>query len=141
VVYKKGIAIKILTAIFVLGLPVIGIAWTLLQISSGKIDDYAVKIEEKHKISKGKRILVLGEDLGYYHEATLSTPYLHYRLSKNVLLDQDDLENTVEVYNNFLEERPEVVIDEEGVFAELLERIPILSQQYEKQGTSYFLKK
>ena len=141
VVYKKGIAVKILTGIFVFGLPAIGIGWTLIQISSGKIYSYAVKIEDKHMITKGKRILVLGEDLGYYNESSLSTPYLHYRLSKNVLLYQDDLENTVEVYNNFLKERPEVVIDEEGVFASLLKRIPILSQQYEKQGTSYFLKK
>jgi hypothetical protein len=92
-------------------------------------------------ISKGKRILVLGEDLGYYHESSLATPYLHYRLSKNIIQNQEDLENTVEVYNNFLEEKPEIVIDEEGVFATLLNRIPILSKQYEKQGEVYILKK
>jgi hypothetical protein len=141
VVYKKGIAIKVLTAIFIFGLPAIGIVWTLMQINSGKIDAYAVKIEDKHMISKGKRILVLGEDLGYYHESSLATPYLHYRLSKNIIQNQEDLENTVEVYNNFLEEKPEIVIDEEGVFATLLNRIPILSKQYEKQGEVYILKK
>ena len=141
VAYKKGIAIQILTALFIFGLPTTGIVWTLLQINSGKINSYAVIFDEKHEISKRKHILVLGEDLGYFQDASLATPYLHFRLSKNVLLDKKDLENTVDVYENFLEERPEIIIDEEGVFARLLERIPILSQQYEKRGSNYFLKK
>ncbi|MCH6236246.1 hypothetical protein MMU05_20000 [Aquiflexum sp. AIY15W] len=140
VVYKKGIAIKILTAIFVIGIPAIGITWTLLQINSGKMETYAVTFDQKHEVTRGKQILVLGEDLGYFQNASLATPYLHFRLSKNIILDREDLENTVEVYQNFLKERPEIIIDEEGVFARLLERIPILSQQYEKRGTSYFLK-
>lgn len=141
VVYKKGIAIKILTAVFVIGIPAIGITWTLMQINTGKIKTYSVTFEEKHEISKGRKILVLGEDMGYYQNASLSTPYLHFRLSKNVIQDQEDLENTVKVYENFLKERPEIVFDEEGVFSGLLDRIPILSQFYEKRGTSYFLKK
>lgn len=141
VVYKKGIAIKILTAVFVIGIPAIGITWTLMQINTGKIKTYSVTFEEKHEISKGRKILVLGEDMGYYQNASLSTPYLHFRLSKNVIQDQEDLENTVKVYENFLKERPEIVFDEEEVFSGLLDRIPILSQFYEKRGTSYFLKK
>lgn len=140
VVYKKGITIKILTALFVIGIPAIGITWALLKINSGEINTYSVAFEKKHETYKGKQILVLGEDLGYYKEASLSTPYLHFRLSRNIILNQEDLENTVEVYQNFLRERPEIVIDEEGVFAQLLERIPILSQQYEKRGSSYYLK-
>lgn len=141
VVYKKGIAIQILTAVFIIGIPATGITWTLLQINSGKIESYAVSFGEKHEVTKGKQVLVLGEDMGYYQNATLATPYLHFRLSKNVLLDQEDLGNTVKVYENFLKDRPEIIIDEEGVFARLLERIPVLSQQYEKRGTSFFLKK
>lgn len=141
VVYKKGIPIKILTALFVFGIPVMGIVSTFYEMNSGRINIYAVNYEEKHTISKGKKILVLGEDLAYYQGSSLATPYLHFRLSKNVILDQDDLSNTVKVYENFRKEMPEIVFDEEGVFAQLLERIPILSRQYEKQGQIYFLKK
>ncbi|MCL6258882.1 hypothetical protein M3O96_07285 [Aquiflexum sp. TKW24L] len=141
VVYKKGITIQVLTAAFVFGIPIIGIVWTLYQINSGIINSYAINFEEKHTIAKSNKILVLGEDLGYYQGATLATPYLHFRLSKNVIEDQRDLANTVKLYDNFLIERPEIIIDEEGVFAKLLERIPILAKEYEKRGTSYFLKK
>jgi hypothetical protein len=137
--FKKGISIRILTILFVLGIPLTGIIWTLHQISSGKISTYAILSEEKHAITKGKKILVLGEDLAYYQGSSLATPYLHFRLSKNVIENQQDFANTVKVYENFMEERPEIIIDEEGVFAKLLERIPILSQEYEKRGTTFFL--
>jgi hypothetical protein len=141
VVYKKGITIKILTAVFVIGIPIMGIGWTLYQINTGEITSYAINFEDKHATTKGKKILVLGEDLGYYQGASLATPYLHFQLSKNIIENQQDLVNTVRVYDNFLVERPEIIIDDQGVFARLLVRIPFLAKEYEKRGNSYFLKK
>ncbi|WP_373521339.1 hypothetical protein [Aquiflexum sp.] len=130
VAFKKGTPIKILAAIFVIGIPMIGYSWTFLQINSGKINSYAIKISEKHSITEGKKVLVLGEDLGFYHNASLATPYLNYRLSKINLQDHRSLEKTALIFQNFQKEKPDLIVDEEGVFGGLMEKMPLLYNQF-----------
>lgn len=130
VAFKKGKPIKILAALFVFGIPIMGYTWTFLQISSGKINSYAIEISENHSITEGKKVLVLGEDLGYYHNASLATPYLNYRLSKINLQDHTSLERTALIFQNFMDEKPDVIVDEDGVFADLLEKMPLLKNQF-----------
>ena len=141
VAFKKGTPIKILAALFVLGIPMTGYVWTILQVNSDKISTYAVTVSDNHSLTQGKKVLVLGEDLGYYHSAALATPYLNYRLSKINLQNQTSLERTALIFQNFLNERPEVIVDEEGLFEEVLERMPLLDELYEKDYKKTYLLK
>jgi hypothetical protein len=95
----------------------------------------------EHAVSDGKKILVLGEDLGYYQKASLATPYLHYRLSKIHLENSQSLEQTAEIFQNFQEEKPEIIVDEEGIFRGILEKIPLLKDQFSLEKTNIYKKK
>lgn len=140
VAFKKGVPIKILAALFVFGIPLLGFIWTTYQFNSGKINTYAIAISDKHSITQGKKILVLGEDLGYYHGATLATPYLNYRLSKINLQNQTSLERTALIFQNFINEKPDVILDEEGVFENLALRLPPLKESYQSNKKGLFIK-
>jgi len=84
---------------------------------------------------------VLGEDLGYYQNASLATPYLHFRLSKNSLQNQNSLEKTALIFQNFIKEKPDVIVDEEGVFEELLKLFPPLKDSYQTTSKGVYTKK
>lgn len=141
VAFKKGRPIKILAALFVFGIPIMGYTWTFLQINSGQINSYAIETSEKHRITEGKKVLVLGEDLGYYHRASFATPYLNYRLSKINLNDNSSLQRTALIFQNFINEKPDVIVDEDGVFAELIEKMPLLGNQFTMIKPSIYSKK
>ncbi len=128
---KKGFMKLTLSSIFFLGIPAIGYFWFLTQQSTQEIYKYAVIHNDKHKITEGQKILVLGEDLAYYKNAQLATPYLNYKLSKKVLEEQKDFEKISEVYRNFKNDLPEIIIDDEGVFKNFSKRISPLEDRYE----------
>ncbi|WP_373496435.1 hypothetical protein [Aquiflexum sp.] len=141
VAFKKGTPIKILAAVFVFGIPMIGYTWTFFQINSGSINSYAIEISEVHRMTDGKRILVLSEDLGYYHNASLATPYLNYRLSKINLQDHTSLEKSAQIFQNFQKETPDLIVDEDGVFGKLLEKMPLLNKQFTLIKPNIYMKK
>ncbi|MEK6479541.1 hypothetical protein WJR50_18495 [Catalinimonas sp. 4WD22] len=80
---------------------------------------------------RGKKILVLGDQLSIYREATLATPYLDWQISKRSLSSVDYFENLTEVYHNFSQDMPEVIIDLESVMPQLQSRIPLLENAYQ----------
>jgi hypothetical protein len=108
IAFKKGKPIKILAALFIFGIPIMGYTWTFLQISTGKINSYVIEISENHRLTEGKRVLVLGEDIGFYHKASLATPYLNYRLSKINLQDNSSLERTALIFQNFMQKKSQM---------------------------------
>ncbi|MGY6545790.1 hypothetical protein [Arthrospiribacter ruber] len=139
IVAKRGFVNRILAYVFVLGIPLIGYAWWYVKSERNELQEYAVIYKQEHEISKNKRVLVLGNDLGFYKNATQVTPYLNYYISREVLSDFEDFKDMADAYKNFLEEKPEVVIDEDGVFRNLVQRIPLLQEKYRKSGKFYFL--
>ncbi len=94
--------------------------------------DYDAKVS-------GKKILVLGDDLNIYNSAQLATPYLNWRLSIRQLRALDYYDNLSEVYINFNEDMPEIIIDNAQLLPSLTERIPMLKNAYRKEGTMYYL--
>lgn len=136
--YEKGPFMKALSWIFVLGIPFGGFLWIVLKSNSGEINTYAIEFTEKHASTQGKRILVLGEDLGYYQDASLGSRYLNYSLTKNILNDTTDLRNSAEVFRVFSTERPQIIIDEDGLFENLSNRLSPLKEIYQKQGEGRF---
>jgi hypothetical protein len=136
--YEKGPFIKALSWIFILGIPFGGFLWIVLKSNSGEINTYAIEFTEKHASTEGKRILVLGQDLGYYRNSSLGSRYLNYSLTKNVLNDTTDLRNSAEVFRVFSTEMPQVIIDDDGLFENLSNRLSPLQDIYQKQGDGRF---
>ncbi|MCH7410284.1 hypothetical protein MM239_12825 [Belliella sp. DSM 111904] len=134
-------ALLVFTFLLFVGVPLSGYLWLGLTKQSGLLDQYQLKVEQKHQISKGKKVLVLGKDTAYYWESQPATPYLNYKLSDRILKDFDDLSDMAGVYQQFLLEKPELVIDQEGTFPALLERIPQLGDMYHVQGVGIYVLK
>ncbi|WP_456458225.1 hypothetical protein [Reichenbachiella sp.] len=82
------------------------------------------------KLLKDKKILVLGDEMHHYKNASLATPYLNWRLSQLQLKELKYYDNSAEVFVNFNEDLPEVIIDQEQTMPELLKKMPTISSQY-----------
>ncbi|MBT0812011.1 hypothetical protein KIH41_12045 [Litoribacter ruber] len=118
---------------FIVAVPLVGYAWTFQKIQSGRITAYGVASDSKYNFTRDRRVVVLGTDMGFYQHAYPSTPFLNYNLSKRVLTDFEDLNDMATTFKYFNNEKPEFIIDEEGVFEELLIQIPALRDLYRKQ--------
>lgn len=138
---QRGFLLKLFSTAFLISIPFIGFSWAYYQIVSGKIESYSVTFSEKHQETAGKSILVLGNDLGYYQGAYLATPYLNYNISKEILLDYNSFGKMADVYQDFLKEKPEMIIDADGVFEQLLEKIPLLKDSYLKKSEGMYVLK
>jgi hypothetical protein len=89
---------------------------------------------------KNKKILMLGENLSIYKNAKLATPYLNWQLSSEMLREVDYYDNLSQIYVNFSNDMPEIIIDETQTMPLLQSRIPLLKDAYQKQGDLYLLK-
>ena len=90
---------------------------------------------------KGKKILVLGDNLSYYHNGRLATPYLNWSLSQYHFANMDQYNILKEIYENFRKDLPDVIIDEKNYFDKILKPLPIIAKQYTKQaGTNWYLR-
>ena len=66
-----------------------------------------------------------------------NVPLKGYRILK----DFDDFADMASVYQQFLLEKPELIIDQEGVFEELINRIPLLEDLYKKEALGIYILK
>lgn len=131
--------LQLFVFIFFLGVPLVGFNWYLNLNNSGKFDSYAIVYQEKHQMAHGKKILVLGDDIAYYKEASLGTSYLNTNLSNRILKDFDDFADMAAVYQQFISEKPDVIFDQEGVFASLIKRVPLLDDLYKKESPGIYI--
>jgi hypothetical protein len=123
---------------FVAVIPLVGYAWAFHKVSSGRIEAYAVNEGRNYDFTRGRRVVVLGTDLAYYRNATPATPFLNYNLSKRVLTDFEDLNDMATTFKHFNVEKPEFIIDDEGVFENLLLQIPALGDLYRKHSEGVY---
>ncbi|MBC8110312.1 MAG: hypothetical protein H7Y04_04555 [Verrucomicrobia bacterium] len=79
---------------------------------------------------KNKKVLVLGENLSYYTENSLATPYLNPFLSARHLADMDNYTSVKIVYEHFQNDAPEIIIDPQGVIKPVFKRLFVLEKQY-----------
>lgn len=124
---------KLITLVFyafLLGIPSVGYGWLTQKLKSDGIDNYVVNVDNRHGFTENSTVLVLGQDLGYYRNASLAGPYLNYQLSKPVLAAYRNYPALTKIYLSFKNEKPEYIIDEEGTFAALLEHLPELAADY-----------
>lgn len=85
---------------------------------------------------KGKKILVLGNDIGYYLDAKVATPYLNWRLSQRHFENLDkyyDIRTKVfkNIFDTQEKDMPQYIIDVGGEAKALFEAMPLAKKQYE----------
>ena len=129
-----------LSITFLVIVPLMGLGWLTFKTLKDDLNSFGVYPNEQHRITENKKVLVFSDDLAYFKNAKQATPYLNYHLTRELLSSMDKLPEISLAYKNIITELPEVVVDDEGVFEAIMERIPLLKEKYEKYGKYYFLK-
>jgi hypothetical protein len=94
-----------------------------------------------NSIIKGKKILVLDNDLSLYRNNTLATPFLNWNLSRGILEQPDYYDNVIFVYESFKNDPPQIIIDKNNVMAGFFERIPELKSSYSAEKPGVYVSK
>lgn len=96
------------------------------------IEGLRVSQEDPPSIIKGKKMLIIGERIDEYQYGQQVTAYLNWGLSKKDLAEPNDYESVVNIFDNFRQSPPEVIIDKENVIPTIFMRIPELAKDYKK---------
>ncbi len=80
---------------------------------------------------KGKRILILSENLSPLRHALHATPFLDWPLSEEIFTNPGYYDNTTIIYQGFVKDMPEYIIDEDNLIPGVFDKIPSLKLQYE----------
>ena len=131
-VSKKKIRQTLIFYMYLFLFPIIGYA-SLFQKKNdpSEFSTYATSEKESHQLFIGARVLVLGKDMSYYQNALPATPFINISLAKQYLDNLDDFGKKTKVFRHFMEESPQFIIDDEGVFAKILPFFPQLEERYE----------
>ncbi len=79
-----------------------------------------------------RRLLIIGQALDEYQHNVPATPYLNWRLARRHFENLDSYNTIIELYDNFSQDPPEMIIDKKNVVPTLFKRLPALASQYEK---------
>ena len=101
--------------------------------------DLLVKSTDYDELVDGKKILVLGDNLHLYKNATLAGPYLNWQTSSRHLTRPEYYDNLTTIYQNFVQDLPEVIIDEKAVITTLFDRMPGVAHMYEKKNSNIYV--
>jgi hypothetical protein len=104
----------------------------------GSVDYSRLVLKSEESTIRNKRILVLNNNIAYYQNNELATPYLTWDLSQKTFLLPGYYETVTEVYHHFKNDPPEIVIDNNNVLRPFFDRIPELKKQYERRGGNYY---
>lgn len=110
-------------------------------VTSISIDQLVAKSHPQQEKLKGKKILVLGDNISYYRNSKLATPYLNWKLSQHHFSNMNQYNIMKEIYENFQQDLPDVIVDEKNYFEQILTPLPIIASQYQKQaGTNMYVR-
>ncbi len=115
---------------FLLGVPMAGYGWAYYLMESGETDTYAVPMGNRYEFTAGSSIMVLGDDLGYYRNASLGGPFLNFHLSRRHLEEIKTYGELTALYIQIIHEKPQYIIDEQEIFRSILDRLPELEKVY-----------
>ncbi len=77
-----------------------------------------------------KRLLIIGQGLDEYQDNIPATPYLTWRLARRHFDNLDSYTTVIDLYTNFIQDPPEVIVDKHNVVPRLFNRLPALGSQY-----------
>jgi hypothetical protein len=137
--FRSGVLPQLAFYLLLIGLPAAGVVfWQTQQEETNK---YFVTQNEAYTQYAGKKILVLAEDSSPYLDATLGGPFPNFHLAKSYLEKEKSLEAKTQIYRKISKQKPEVVLDSQGVFKQLMEEFPAIKVLYiEREKGVYFLK-
>lgn len=101
--------------------------------------DYFVK--ESPPIEYPGTVMILGEDISPFLKSKMGGPFLNYKLSKLYLEQERDLPQRAELYRLLQSGKSNVILDENGLFAKLLEDYPEMKKQYTSPKPGVYLLK
>ena len=82
------------------------------------------------KLLAGKKLLVLGENIGRYQGAHLATPFLNWQLSSEIIQNTNYYDNLGLIYDEFKKDPPDIILDESHALPAIADRIPWIKNQY-----------
>lgn len=94
-------------------------------------DETFVKNYQYDHLIKNSKIVVLGHNHSIFRYNSLATPYLNWGLAENHFKNLDSYNNVVGVFENFKNDMPDYIIDEEGIAEKIFDRIPQLQASYQ----------
>lgn len=86
-----------------------------------------------------KKVMVIGDDISVYRDNKLGGYFLDWRLSEPTL-NVKYYDNLVILDAMFHDAPPDVIVDQRGMFASIMEKIPSLGIKYKRQGDNLYLK-
>ena len=98
---------------------------------------YTVSAEAYSDQLVGKKVLVIGPELAHYMESEPATPFLEWSISRKIFEDLDYYDNLSIIGKGFLDDMPDVIIDQERLMPGLQKRIPELSSFASSDGILY----
>jgi hypothetical protein len=134
---RKRIA-EMMLWLFVLGLVIT--SWTARNglISAVKYNALYLAGSPYESIVKGKRILILENDLAIYKQNKMASYFFNWPLSRNIFVNSDYVENVTLIDQSFQQDPPDVIIDKDNLMKPVLERIPRLKLLYKRDGSFYY---
>jgi hypothetical protein len=99
-----------------------------------------VKESPYAQIVRDKRVMVLGDDLSLYAHNRLGGYFLEWRISRPVVENEQYYANVIYMHEQFLTDRPEVIVDNDNLFPQIAARIPALKKMYVKENGVYRLR-
>ncbi len=127
---------KLAFFILLFGLPAAG--WWYWQRQADIQSPYFVNRNAGGKFNTGEKIMVMAEDSSPYLQNPLGGPFLNFNLTKAYLASEKTLEQKAKIYQNLNSQKPQVVIDPEGIFKNLLQELPALKNLYSESEPGVF---
>lgn len=131
---RKKILARLSFFLLVFAFPVFG-AWYW---EKAVVDGKKYFVSSSSPEETGKVLMVMSKDLSAYQENKLGGPFLNYSLSKEFFSEELSLAQKARFFQLLETQRPQIVIDPNGTFENLLNQFPTLKSQYNKNSSGRF---
>jgi len=86
--------------------------------------------QEEPMIVKGRKLLVLGDEMTNYQHSTSATPFINWQISKEIFENTGYYDNLIYILEGISKDPPQMIIDSNNVWEKVREQIPSLKKQY-----------
>jgi hypothetical protein len=138
---KKGLVGETVFLLFVLFVGFYNFLSLRESNKEGRFDirSYYVQAQDSESL-ENKRICWLGENMQVYKYNIPATPFINWRLSEPIWQNSNRYSNLTIIANSIERDKPEVIIDPQGLLPYFFKQAPGLSALYTKEGQYYIRK-
>ena len=116
---------------------IVGVAYLGRFNQIASIDYSKLRVNEGAADVRGKRLLIMNDNVDLYYSNYLSTPFLNWQLSQEIFRNPDYYESVTQVYHSFKNDPPDIIIDTYDRMENFFERMPEIKANYVRQGDRY----